>query len=49
VARTPCSDAELVGRALGADVSGHLGAVRLSAGGTTVIVPHDERPFRAQV
>jgi HEAT repeat protein len=46
VARTLCSDADPVRRALGADILGQLGAVRRSADGTTVIVPHDERPFR---
>jgi hypothetical protein len=46
VARTLCGDSDPVRRALGADILGQLGAVRLSADGTTVTVPHDERPFR---
>jgi hypothetical protein len=47
VARTLCGDADPVRRALGAEILGQLGAVRLSADGTTAIVPHGECPFLA--
>ncbi|GAA2711532.1 HEAT repeat domain-containing protein [Actinoplanes palleronii] len=46
-ARSLCGSAEPVRRELGAYVLGQLGAVALSAEGTIVAVPRDQRPFRA--
>lgn len=46
MAATLCGDADPVRRALGADILGQLGAIRVSTDDTAVIVPHDERPFR---
>jgi HEAT repeat protein len=45
-ARSLCAAADPVRRELGAYVLGQLGAIRLSADGTTVGVPRDQRPFR---